>query len=170
MHRLIGEAMVDLVVEVERTHLNPDQYMMMNITREGVEVMVMTIRAMVGSIFHRGTNQKILESIKHFNDDDEDGLAHVGTGLDKTYFGLLGFSGYHFPLYSSKLCVDHHTPCHILYTRRPKTGRERSLICPQSQILTWDAFGALYNTFTHRVAWLCAWFYTDLHSNTVLPS
>lgn len=167
MHRLIGEAMV----EVERTHLNPDQYMVMNITQEGAEVMVMTIRATVGSIFHRGTNQKILESIKHFNDDDEDGLAHVGTELDKTYFGLLGFSGYHFHLYSSKLCVDHHTPCHILYTRRPKTGRERSLICPQLQILTFGRFwGAVQHTFIHRIAWLCTWLYTDLHSNTVLPS
>ena len=88
MHRLIGEVMVDLVVEVERTHLNLDQYMMMNITQEGVEVMVITIRATVGSIFHRSTNQKFLESIKHFDDDDEDGLAHVGTGLDKTYFRI----------------------------------------------------------------------------------
>jgi len=59
--------------------------------------MVMTIRATVGSIFHQGTNQKFLESIKHFNDDDEDGLAHVGTGLGKTYFGLLWFLRLSFP-------------------------------------------------------------------------
>ena len=60
--------------------------------------MVMTIRTMVGSIiFHRSTNQKILESIRHFDDDDEDGLAYVGAGLDKTYFGLLWLIRLSFP-------------------------------------------------------------------------
>lgn len=71
-------------------------------------------------------------------------------GLDwvRLISDYFGFSGYHFPLCSSKLCVDHHTPCHILYTRRPETGRERSLIGPQSQILTFGRFGALYNTLS----------------------
>ena len=59
--------------------------------------MVMTIRATVGSIPHRGTNQKFFESIKHFDNDDEDGLAHVGTGLDKTYFGLFWLLRLSFP-------------------------------------------------------------------------
>lgn len=48
---------------------------------------------------------------------------------------------------------------------------ERSLICPQLQILTFGRFwGAVQHTFIHRIAWLCTWLYTDLHSNTVLPS
>ena len=59
--------------------------------------MVMIIRTMVGSIFHRGTNQKNLESVKHFDDDDEDGLAYVGAGLDGTYFGLLWLLRLSFP-------------------------------------------------------------------------
>jgi hypothetical protein len=169
MHRLIGEAMVDLVVEVERTHLNPDQYMMMNITQEGVEVMVMTIRATVGSIFHRGTNQKFLGSIKHFDDDDEDGLAH-GTGLDKT------ISDYLVSQVIISLCILPSYALTIIplvtfciHGDRKLVGRGLLYVLSRKFLLL-DAFGALYNTFIHRVAWLCAWLYTDLHSNTVLPS
>lgn len=69
------------------------------------------------------------------------------TRLISDYFG---FSGYHFPLYSSKLCVDHHTPV-TLFGDRKLVGV--SYICPQSQILTFGRFwGAVYHTFTHRVA------------------
>ena len=65
-------------------------------------------------------------------------------GLDWTRLisDCFGLSGYHFPLYSSKLCVD-HTPV-TLYT---ETGN-----WSEKGLLFSDAFGALYTTLS-LIAW-----------------
>lgn len=67
------------------------------------------------------------------------------TRLISDYFG---FSGYHFPLYSFKLCVDHHTlVTFCIHGDRKLVGRGLLYVLSRKFLLL-DAFGALYNTLS----------------------